>query len=174
MIPSDTARDATGSAASRQPGQPPNWTVIYDRDCGFCRWSLARVLALDSERRLRPVALGTPEADERLADLTLELRSSSWHLIAPDGRRASAGAAAAPLFRLVRHGRVLAALMEKAPTLTERGYRWVAGHRSWFGKLIPDGAKRRAEDKISQRETSASGRWAARNSSSSSGASVSS
>jgi predicted DCC family thiol-disulfide oxidoreductase YuxK len=174
MIPSDIARDATGSAASRQPGQAPTWTVIYDRDCGFCRWSLARVLALDSERRLRPVALRTPEANERLADLTPEERSASWHLIGPDGRRASAGAAAAPLFRLLRGGRIPAALLEHAPTLTERGYRWVANHRSWFGKLIPDAAKRRADERIHQRETSASGRRAARNSSSSSGASVSS
>lgn len=170
MIPTAIARDATGSAAPRRPAQVPTWTVIYDRDCGFCRWSLARVLALDSERRLRPVALGTPEANEKLADLTPDERSASWHLIAPDGRRASAGAAAAPLFRLLRHGRIPAALLERAPTLTERGYRWVANHRSWFSKALPDRAKRRADEAIRQRETSASGRLAARYSSNSSGA----
>src|SRR5947207_6351042 len=99
MIPSDIARDATGSAAARQPAQAPTRTVIYDADCGFCRWSLARVLALDPGHLLRPVALGTPEADQLLADLTPEERAASWHLVSPGGRRASAGAAAAPLFR---------------------------------------------------------------------------
>jgi predicted DCC family thiol-disulfide oxidoreductase YuxK len=169
-IPSDIARDATGSAAGRQPGPAPTWTVIYDADCGFCRWSLARVLALDPEHRLRPVALGTAEADELLADLNPEARAASWHLVSPDGRRASAGAAAAPLFRLLRHGRLPATVLDHMPTVTERGYRWVANHRSWFGRVIPDAAKRRADATIRQRTTSASGRLAARYSSSSSGA----
>jgi predicted DCC family thiol-disulfide oxidoreductase YuxK len=170
MIPSDIARDATGSAAARQPGQAPAWTVIYDADCGFCRWSLGRVLALDSRRLLRPVELGTAEANARLADLTAEERATSWHLVSPDGRRASAGAAVAPLFRMLRYGRLPAAVLAHMPTVTERGYRWVADHRSWLGRLIPDAAKRRADARIRQRATSASGRLAARYSSSSSGA----
>jgi predicted DCC family thiol-disulfide oxidoreductase YuxK len=151
------------------------WTVIYDADCGFCRWSLARVLALDADERLRPLALGTPEADQLLSDLTEEQRSASWHLISPDGRRASAGAAAAPLARLLKATGPLAAVLERVPALTERGYRWIADHRSWFGRVIPDSAKRRADQAIRRRETAiASGRFADRYSSSASGASVSS
>jgi predicted DCC family thiol-disulfide oxidoreductase YuxK len=171
MIPSDIARDPTGSP---QTDPATKWTVIYDADCGFCRWSLARVLALDADRRLRPIALGTPEADELLADLTEEQRNASWHLVSPDGRRASAGAAAVPLARLLRGTGPLAPVLDQMPTLTERGYRWVADHRSWFGRLVTDGAKRRADAAIRQRATSASGRFDARYSSSASGASVSS
>ena len=141
MIPTDMARDAN------------RWTVLYDRDCGFCRWSLAQLLALDRHRRLRPVALGTPEADQLLADLTPEQRAASWHLVAPDGRRWSVGAAAPPLLRLLPGARLLAALLARAPRTTERTYRWVADHRSAFGKLIPAPAKRRADAKIEQRET---------------------
>jgi predicted DCC family thiol-disulfide oxidoreductase YuxK len=67
------------------------WTLIYDADCGFCKSLLARVLKLDRRRNIMPVALGTPEADERLADLVAPERAASWHLIAPDGTRYSAG-----------------------------------------------------------------------------------
>src|SRR5207253_393836 len=99
-----------------------------DPACGFCRWSLGRLLALDRERRLRPVALGTPEADDLLSDLHPEERAASWHLVAPDGRRASGGAAAAPLLRLLPGGRAPAAILARAPGTTDRAYRWVADH----------------------------------------------
>jgi predicted DCC family thiol-disulfide oxidoreductase YuxK len=136
MIPIDTARDANA------------WRVVYDRDCGFCRWSLAQVLALDRQHRLRPLALGTPEADRLLADLTPEQRASSWHLVSPQGQRWSAGAAAPPLLRLLQGGRVPAAILARAPRLTERAYRWVADHRSALSRLIPASAKRRADARI--------------------------
>ncbi len=114
---------------------PEGWILIYDADCGFCRWSLARVLALDRVHRLRPVALWTPEADALLADVPPDARAESWHLISPDGRRTSAGEAAPPLLRLLRGGRVPAALLARMPRLTDRAYRWVAGHRSWLGRF---------------------------------------
>src|SRR5437588_2900429 len=132
MIPIDTARD------------PNAWTVLYDRDCGFCRWSLAQLLALDPAGRLRPVPLGTEEANTLLAELTEDERAASWHLVSPDGTRWSAGSAAPPLLRLLRGGRLPAALLDRAPKLTERAYRWVADHRSGFSRTIPQGAKRRA------------------------------
>jgi len=140
MMPIDIARDANA------------WIVLYDRDCGFCRWSLGRVLALDRDERLAPVALGTPEADLLLADLTPEQRAASWHLISPGGHRWSAGAAAAPLLRLLRGGDVPAVVLARAPQLTERAYRWVADHRSVFGRLIGERAKIRADDRIARAE----------------------
>jgi predicted DCC family thiol-disulfide oxidoreductase YuxK len=138
MIPIGMPRDAN------------RWTVLYDADCGFCRWSLGRVLVLDRRRSLRPVALGTPEADALLADMAPDERAASWHLVSPGGRRWSAGEAAPPLLRLLPGGRAPAALIARFPRLTERGYRWVAGHRSWFGKLVPDSAKARADERIAQ------------------------
>ena len=124
MIPIDTPRDAN------------RWRLLYDADCGFCRWSLAKVLAGDRRHRLRPVALGTEEANALLAELTPAERAASWHLISPDGRRWSAGAAAPPLLRLLPGGRGPAALLAAAPRLTERAYRWVADHRSQLGRLV--------------------------------------
>jgi len=133
------------------PRDPTRWAILYDRDCGFCRWSLAQVLTLDRHRRLRPVALGTAEADELLGDLDAEERAASWHLVSPEGRRASAGAAAPELLRLLPGGRPPAALLASAPRATERAYRWVADHRSAFSRLIPAGARRRADERIALR-----------------------
>ena len=129
--------------------------MLYDSDCGFCRWSLAKLLALDRRSRLRPVALGMPDADALLADLDTAERAASWHLVSPDGRRWSAGAAAPPLLRLLPGGRALAAMLERAPRLTERAYRWVADHRSWFSRLIPESARARADRRIDQAAASA-------------------
>jgi predicted DCC family thiol-disulfide oxidoreductase YuxK len=143
--------DPFDSAGSRHGREPGSWTIIYDADCGFCRWSLAHVLALDRARRLRPVALGTTEADSLLIDLPAQERSASWHLIAPDRRRYSAGAAAPPLLRLLPVGNVPAWLLDAASAPTERAYRWVADHRSLLSKAIPTRAKKRATDRIERR-----------------------
>jgi predicted DCC family thiol-disulfide oxidoreductase YuxK len=143
MIPIDMASDPRRSRRDR-------WTVLYDSDCGFCRWSLAQLLALDRGRSLRPVALGTPAADALLGDLSEADRAASWHLVSPDGRRWSAGAAAPPLLRLLPGGRAPAAVLARAPRPTERCYRWVAGHRSTLSRLIPARAKARADARIAQ------------------------
>jgi predicted DCC family thiol-disulfide oxidoreductase YuxK len=124
------------------------WRVVYDRDCGFCRWSLAQLLALDRRRALRPVALGTAEANDALSDLTPAERDASWHLISPSGERWSAGAAAPPLLRRLRGGAPAAAVLEQFPGVTERAYRWVADHRASFSRLIPERSKRRADARL--------------------------
>ncbi len=151
MIPTDIERDPTASSPSRSGADAEPWTVVYDADCGFCRWSLARLLARDHRRRLAPLALGTPDADRLLADLTPEQRAASWHLVAPDGRRWSAGAAAPVALRLLPRGRIPAQALAATPRITERSYRFVADHRSWLGRLIPDRAKRRADVRIASR-----------------------
>jgi predicted DCC family thiol-disulfide oxidoreductase YuxK len=118
--------------------------VLYDPDCGFCRWSLALLLRADRRRRLRPLALGTEQADRLLADLQPEQRAASWHLVWPDGRRQSAGAAVPGVLELLPGGAGPAAVLARFPEQTERGYRWVADHRSTLSRLLPSGAKRRA------------------------------
>ncbi|MGH2954245.1 MAG: DCC1-like thiol-disulfide oxidoreductase family protein, partial [Solirubrobacterales bacterium] len=99
--------------------------ILYDADCGFCRWSLGWVLRWDRRRELVPVALQDSEADELLGGMEVERRMASWHLVAADGRVTSAGAALAPLLRLLPGGRAPAALAAGAPGLAERAYAWV-------------------------------------------------
>lgn len=76
---------------------------------------------------------------------------ASWHLVAPDGRRWSAGHAAPPLLRLLPGGRPAAAILAATPALTDRVYRLIASHRSTLGRLIPQGARRRAKEQIEAR-----------------------
>lgn len=114
----------------------PAHAILYDRDCGFCRWSLDKVLAWDRRRRLRPVAIQSPEGDEMLSDLEPGRRLESWHLVFPDGRVLSGASAAAPLAELLPAGRPLAWGLRSFPGVTERGYRWVAANRGKLARLL--------------------------------------
>jgi predicted DCC family thiol-disulfide oxidoreductase YuxK len=126
--------------------------VLYDAGCSFCRWSLAKLLAWDRDRRLHPVPLQSTEAKRLLPDLTEGERMASWHLVGPDGGRRSAGAAIGPLLRMLTAGRPLGALAERFPRTTEFAYSLISRHRGTLSRLIPAGARRRADARISQRE----------------------
>jgi predicted DCC family thiol-disulfide oxidoreductase YuxK len=132
------------------PGEG-RWTVLYDADCGFCMWLLSALLRWDRAARLHPIALQRSEADDLLQELTSAERMASWHLISPTGERRSGGAAVPPLLRVLA-GRLPAAGFARFPRLTDRGYRWVAEHRSQLSKLVPASAKQRASQRVHQRE----------------------
>jgi predicted DCC family thiol-disulfide oxidoreductase YuxK len=143
--------------ADAPPSRPraldaPRWLVLYDADCGFCVWLLAALLRWDRDSRLRPLALQRPEVGELLADLTLEERMRSWHLVSPRGERSSAGTAFAPLLRLLPGGRTSAAASARLPAFSERAYGWVADRRVALSKLIPAASKRRAGERVRARE----------------------
>jgi predicted DCC family thiol-disulfide oxidoreductase YuxK len=110
--------------------------IVYDDDCGFCRWALARILAWDRQGALRPVPLSSSESVQLLPGMHEEQREASWHLITGDGEVYSAGAAVAPLARLLPHGAPVAAIADAAPGFTGRAYRLVARHRSRLGRLL--------------------------------------
>jgi predicted DCC family thiol-disulfide oxidoreductase YuxK len=122
--------------------------VLYDRDCGFCRWSVAKLLGWDRGRRLRPVEIQSPEGQALLADVPEDERLASAHAIDPGGKRHSGGAAAPPVLRLLPGGRPPAALLAALPGPTDRVYRWVAEHRSALARLVPARSKRRADAKL--------------------------
>ena len=44
--------------------------MLYDADCGFCKWTLSLLLRWDRAARLAPVALQRPEAADLLVELT--------------------------------------------------------------------------------------------------------
>src|SRR5262249_59424156 len=134
-----------GGVDTGDPSRRVRATLLYDSDCGFCRWSLGKVLAWDRGARLRPVTLQSKEAEALLDGMPDAERMSSWHLVGPDGEVRSAGDGIAPLLRLLPGAPPLAALAARTPRLMERGYRFVAGNRSLWGKLVTDGAKRRAD-----------------------------
>jgi predicted DCC family thiol-disulfide oxidoreductase YuxK len=134
--------------------RPPAVTVLFDRDCGFCRWSVGVLLAWDRAGRLRPVAIQSEEGQRLLPDLPAERRLESAHAIDADGRRASGGDAIAPIAAVLRGGAPVAALARRAPALARLGYGAVAGNRALFGRLVSDRAKARADARIAQRSAS--------------------
>jgi predicted DCC family thiol-disulfide oxidoreductase YuxK len=122
--------------------------VIYDSDCGFCRVTLALLLRWDTRGTLRPVALGTEEADALLHGMPEEERMASWHLV-EGGTVRSAGAAFPPVLARLPGGAPLARVTERFPGAADRLYRWVAGHRTLLGRPVPASARRWADRVIS-------------------------
>jgi predicted DCC family thiol-disulfide oxidoreductase YuxK len=112
---------------------------LYDADCGFCRWAVAKILHRDRRNLLRPVALQDQEASRLLPDMNEAERMASWHLVTSEGDVSSAGAAVPPLLRLLPGGTAPAAIAATFPRTTDRLYRWTADHRDWLGRRV--GAK---------------------------------
>jgi predicted DCC family thiol-disulfide oxidoreductase YuxK len=112
--------------------------LLYDADCGLCKFVVARVLELDRARRFRPLALQDAKAAALLPGLGEEERMRSFHVVDPDGTVHSAGDGLAAVFPPLK----------RAPRLASRAYRLVADNRDRLGKLIPGAARRQAERRI--------------------------
>jgi predicted DCC family thiol-disulfide oxidoreductase YuxK len=110
--------------------------LIYDGDCGFCRWSVDKILRWNRRDSLRAVPFQDPEGDALLGDMDEERKVASWHLVAPDGRVYSAGAAVPALAELLPAGTPIALLARRFPGATERAYEWVADHRDELGRRL--------------------------------------
>jgi predicted DCC family thiol-disulfide oxidoreductase YuxK len=115
-------------------------TVLFDADCGFCRWSANRIRVWDRRGHLRFVALQSAEAAELLRALDPSRRFASWHVVDDLGRVWSGGAAVSPLLGLLPFGRPFAWFAELAPGLTERAYSIVADHRDRLGRIVGERA----------------------------------
>ena len=135
--------------------RPPAVTVLYDHDCGFCRWSVGRLLAWDRAGRLRPLAIQSAEGQRLLADLTPDARLATAHAVDAAGRRTSGGDALAPVAAVLPGGAPLAALGRRAPGARPRGLprRGRPPRRSSAG-CVSDAAKARADARIAQRSAS--------------------
>jgi predicted DCC family thiol-disulfide oxidoreductase YuxK len=144
------ARAVTNRGAASSLAGVDRATILYDADCGFCRWSMDKILAWDRRRRLRPVPLQSQEADTLLPPgMDPQARMASWHLVTDDGKVHSAGAAAPLLFRLLPGGRPVAAVASTFPKMTQRVYRWVTNHRDGLARLV--GARACAVDPSKRR-----------------------
>jgi predicted DCC family thiol-disulfide oxidoreductase YuxK len=149
----------------------PPVPILYDPDCGFCRVCVAAVLRWDRGHRLRPVSLKSTEAETLLEGMPEDEQMASWHLLKSGwwgivaenatnthhlagrgGAVWSGGAAFSPLFRLLPGGAPLARLADRFPDASEVAYRWVADHRSAFGRPLPAALRRWADGVISESE----------------------
>jgi predicted DCC family thiol-disulfide oxidoreductase YuxK len=110
--------------------------VLFDSDCGFCRRTLDWALARDRDHLLEPHPIQSATGAELLADLDPTERLRSAHVIHDDGRRESGGAAMRAVLDVLPSARRLAWLARLSPRATDAGYRVVARHRSFFGRLV--------------------------------------
>jgi predicted DCC family thiol-disulfide oxidoreductase YuxK len=133
-------------------GGEGTWIVLYDGVCGFCKWILGVLLRLDPDRRLRPLALQRPEAGALLSELDPDRWMTSFHLVSPEGELLSAGEALPALLRLVRGGRLPAAVLTRFPVLTAASYRWIAEHRTQLSRPVPGRWKRWGAARVRERE----------------------
>lgn len=129
----------------------PRPILVYDVDCGFCRWSVARVLAWDRHRVLDLATLQEPRAAELLASVPEAERMKSSHLVMPDGTVYSGGAALGPMAELLPAGAPVALIARSAPGLMNWGYNQIAANRMKVSKLVPAAAKARADEQIARR-----------------------
>jgi predicted DCC family thiol-disulfide oxidoreductase YuxK len=137
---------------ARGRGTHEQWVLLYDADCGFCKWIVSGVLAWDRHARLSPRAIQSAHAQALLSDLTAEERLAAAHLISPDGERLSGGSALAALLRLLPGGRGPALGIARVPRLSSRAYEWVANHRSQLSSAVPTAIKRRAGERVDRAE----------------------
>jgi predicted DCC family thiol-disulfide oxidoreductase YuxK len=88
--------------------------LIYDGDCGFCRYWLARVRRHVGER-MEYIAFQDPQVPLRFPDLSIKRLKESVHFVASDGK--------------VHHGAraVFEALALGGMKLPIRAYRWIPG-----------------------------------------------
>jgi predicted DCC family thiol-disulfide oxidoreductase YuxK len=118
--------------------------VLYDSDCGFCRWAMAWVVRLDRRDELAAVPIQSSLGSELLVDLDPDDRLATAHAIDDDGRR-SGGAAAVEVLAVIDPTRVLARLARASPRTTNRLYGAVATRRTSLGRFVGRRARQRAD-----------------------------
>jgi predicted DCC family thiol-disulfide oxidoreductase YuxK len=126
--------------------------VLYDRDCGFCRWTVAWALRRDRDGVLEVAPIQSETGARALADMDPAERLHSAHAVHADGRRSSGGAALRDVLEALPGTRALARLAGLSDRATELGYRFVANNRSTASRLVPQAAKQRADRLLAERE----------------------
>jgi len=111
-------------------------TVLYDEDCGFCRWSADRLRAWDAQHRLTFAAIQGPRGAELLVAVPEAQRLGSMHAVVPDGRVWSGGQAIRVILAELPGGSVPASIAAAFPGATEATYRLVARHREGLGRML--------------------------------------
>ena len=120
--------------------------VLYDADCGFCRWTVAWTVRRDHHHVLVTVPIQSPLGSELLADIVPSERLRSAHVVHDDGCRRSGGAAAADVLSVLPSTRILGQLARSLPRTTDLLYSVVAARRKSFGRLVGKKARRRADE----------------------------
>lgn len=107
--------------------------VFYDDDCGFCKWSLGKILALDTKGLL--IARSIQESEAELHSVKKEDLYNSWHARV-GGKIYSGGDAGEPVFSRVAFGQLPAFISRRCPKTTRRAYSFIARKRNTWSRLL--------------------------------------
>jgi predicted DCC family thiol-disulfide oxidoreductase YuxK len=110
--------------------------VLYDEDCGFCRWSTDKLKAWDTRHRLTFAAIQGPQGAELLHAVPEAEWLGSMHAVTPDGRVWSGGQAVRVILAQLPGGSILASIAAALPDATDTTYRLVARHRERLGRML--------------------------------------
>jgi predicted DCC family thiol-disulfide oxidoreductase YuxK len=134
-------RDWAGRALHPEPGRRPKArsakpVVIYDGDCDFCRFWLARWRVYLGDR-LEYMPLRDPAVGQRFPDLSPDQLKRAVHLVEPDG---TVYTGARAVFEALELGwsRFPIRAYRRIPgiaMLSELGYRIVASNRPFLWRL---------------------------------------
>lgn len=119
--------------------------VLYDEDCGFCRWTVAWALRRDRDHVLEIAPIQSPTGDTLLGGVDPGERLRAAHVVHDDGRRESGGAAVREVLDALPSAHPLARLAS-IPIV----YRLAARHRRRLSRLVPGRAKLRADGVLAQ------------------------
>jgi predicted DCC family thiol-disulfide oxidoreductase YuxK len=148
--------------ADEAPPPREGLIVLYDADCGFCRWAAAWALRHDRHERLVAAAIQSPLGAELIGDLSPDERLASAHAVGPDGRRRSGGAAAAEVLATLDATALLGRLARRLPAAMDRLYDAVAARRMAVGRFVGAGARGRADRLLERRGVATAAELAAR------------
>jgi predicted DCC family thiol-disulfide oxidoreductase YuxK len=124
-------------------------TLLFDERCGVCIW-IVSVILRHASAQLHTAGIGSATGEQWLGDLPAEERWKSWHAIDSAGRRHSGGAALPVLLGTMPGGQIPATLTAALPSITDRGYGFVARHRRQWSRLVPSHSVRRARYELAR------------------------
>ncbi|CAN5821023.1 hypothetical protein BH24CHL5_BH24CHL5_13530 [soil metagenome] len=124
--------------------EPPaeRLTVLYDDDCGFCRWSVSQLRPMDRHGRLEFVPLQHAADHPGRPDLARLAGASDLagaiHVVRPDGEACAGGAAMLEILDALPGGWLLRpwVLLPGMAALLDVGYRAVADNRNRISELL--------------------------------------
>jgi predicted DCC family thiol-disulfide oxidoreductase YuxK len=132
---------------------PPATALLYDADCGFCRWSVVQLLRWDDRGRhgLEPVAIQSVRGQQLLAAVPEADRLRTAHVVGPDGTVRSGGDAVPAVTAILPGAAPLGLVARLVPWLVRGGYGVIARHRITVSRFVPRAAKAAADADLARR-----------------------
>lgn len=122
--------------------QPAELTVLFDRDCGFCNWTVRQLRSLDRNRRLRYVSLQSAASLPDRPDLAMVAAmyplAEAIHVVRRDGTVQARGRAVLAILDELPGAWLLRpwARLPGVARLADALYDPLAGHRHALGRLV--------------------------------------